>query len=413
MVHSANKVELFDTNQLPNKKLLIAYSGGADSTALLHFCAHQDSWQGRIRAIHINHQLQAESDSWEYHCQQQCQQWRIPLLTERVTLSSSSENAARQARLAIFGQHINSDEIILTAHHEHDQAETVLFRLFRGTGLRGMCGIQQQTIIEGHTYIKPLLQTTKSDILNYLKHNQINWIEDPSNTLNHYSRNRIRNQILPIIEQQFKNAIPQMALTARQLTKSLDLLNQLIPDTNPLSVNDWQINSTFLYHWLHQHQQAHFTEKQLTTFCRSIEQADISKLPQLESKNIRLLYWQKHLYLLTKEQATQTLNCSWHKDIDLKHAGYITFTTDLPIDTLTIHFNLKGQKIHLPNHKHHKSIKKLHQQAGTPPWEKSVTPYLFSDDKLLAVGNWVSQRLTDLLNSHSCQYRWHKPQQIL
>lgn len=414
MVPSANHTELFDVGSLPaNPCFLIAYSGGSDSTALLHFCAQHPALQGRIRAIHVNHQLQDEANDWQQHCARQCQDWQVPLVVARVTPDGASEDAARQARLQAFESHLKEGECLLTAHHRQDQAETVLFRLLRGTGLKGMTGIAQHHQWQQHASFRPLLNVSKTTINDYLSSHELTWCHDPSNDENHYQRNHIRNQLLPMIETRQPNAVTHLTETASRLAESLACLHQLLPDDNPLPLTAHNISAAFIHHWLEKQGHAVFTAKQLNNFIETIQQAAADKAPTLEHQQCRLIAWKQQLFLLKPPAQLESQTYAFDQQLALGAGGQVSFSKNLPITQIDVAYQLPGQKLLMAGHAHHKTIKKLHQEAQTTPWDKAATPFLFVDQKLVAHGEWVSASWDAFLKSHNAQYTWHKASQIL
>ena len=150
----------------PTKNIIIAYSGGGDSTALLNYChelKQENHFTGSLSAIHVNHSLSPHADSWEMHCKNFCSERDIPLICESIKVDrkkSGLESAARQGRYEIFKQNISSSDQLLLAHHADDVAETLMFRLFRGTGIDGLNGpIKSRKIGEG-ILLRPCLLYT-------------------------------------------------------------------------------------------------------------------------------------------------------------------------------------------------------------------------------------------------------------
>ncbi|WP_154222378.1 tRNA lysidine(34) synthetase TilS [Marinicella rhabdoformis] len=414
MAHSANNIELFDPQLFSDEQhFLIAYSGGADSTALLHFCAHHPSLKNRVRAIHINHQLQKPSSEWQSHCEKQCRLWQIPIVVECLTLSDDSENTAREGRRAAFEQHIKHSEVLLTGHHLQDQVETVLFRLFRGTGLKGLGGMQSYSKLpSGHTIHRPLLLISKGQINTYLEFNQLTWVEDPSNQKNQYSRNKIRNQLLPVIEQYDEHAVQAIRQSAAYLQKSHELLLQLLPKDNPIPMNNL-VTSTFLHHWIQKQGINPPPAKHLDAFMISCLQAEKHKNPSITWARYTLSLWHKQLYLLKRVAQPKNATLDFHQHIKLPCGGQISFSRPLDMRSLQIRYGVTGFRIKLTKHAQHKSIKKLHQEQKTPPWDKVITPFIYHNNELLAVGSWCTQSFEQLLAANNCDFSWQKPNQIL
>ncbi|MDB2356889.1 tRNA lysidine(34) synthetase TilS [Gammaproteobacteria bacterium] len=209
----------------PNKNITVGFSGGGDSSALLHFC-HQLNQQGLLRgnlsAIHINHSLHKNSDQWESHCKIFCKNRGIAFKSYVVNIDSKKsglESAARNARYKIFEEVIKSNDQLLMAHHADDVAETILFRLFRGTGLDGLQGpINKRTLGEG-VILRPWLAYTKADLSRYLSINDIEFMTDDTNFEDSQDRNYIRNKVLKIALSRWPNASKQIQQMAELVSK--------------------------------------------------------------------------------------------------------------------------------------------------------------------------------------------------
>ena len=211
----------------PALPLAVAYSGGADSTALLLACAQK--WPGQVSAVHIHHGLQAAADDFEQHCRAFCTQRDVPLVVSRVEAKpspgQSPEDAARRARykafeaLALTGYALGAIKNIAIAQHADDQVETVLLALSRGSGLPGLSGMPARWQRNGLRYHRPLLLVSASDIRTWLQGQGVAFIEDPSNTNERFTRNRIRARLLPALQvtfPQFRDTFSRSAAHAAQ-----------------------------------------------------------------------------------------------------------------------------------------------------------------------------------------------------
>lgn len=210
--------------------LCVGYSGGLDSTVLLHLVAAQRQAVGfTLSALHIHHGLMPEADAWAVHCAQVCASWAVPLTVERLTVAVTDkgvEAAARDARRAAFAR--QSVDAIVLAQHQGDQAETLLFRLLRGAGTRGLSAMRPVVTVAGSPPLwRPLLSTPRAAILSYAEAHALSWIEDPSNTDVAYSRNFLRNAVLPVLAQRFPAVTSILARTAGQLAEDAALLDEL------------------------------------------------------------------------------------------------------------------------------------------------------------------------------------------
>lgn len=209
----------------------VAFSGGADSTALL-IAAHE-LWPGRIHAIHVHHGLQTRADDFERHCQTLCDDLDIPLHTMRVQArhgaGESPEDAARKARYAALAQTAASlglDSVLL-GHHADDQAETLLLALSRGAGLPGLSAMAESFERHGMRFRRPLLGIAAKSLRDWLAAQGIPFVEDPTNADTAFTRNRIRHAILPALETAFPQFRATFARSARHVAQAQELLTEL------------------------------------------------------------------------------------------------------------------------------------------------------------------------------------------
>tara|TARA_B100002052_G_scaffold130521_1_gene119801 strand:- start:1235 stop:2206 length:972 start_codon:yes stop_codon:yes gene_type:complete len=205
-------------------KIIVGFSGGADSTLLLHktfnFLTESNS-ENKLLALHINHQSQSESHAWEEHCQKFCQDREIHLQTEKVEVTAKGEGfeaAARSARLALFNS-FGKNTVIILGHHLDDQIETILFRIFRGTGMKGLSGIKRQSTLGSKVVLRPLFDLTKKEIIELLDKERLNYITDQSNHDNSFSRNYLRNTVIPKIYEKWPGAKKNISRMANIIRK--------------------------------------------------------------------------------------------------------------------------------------------------------------------------------------------------
>lgn len=217
----------------PGLPLAVAYSGGADSTALLLACAER--WPGHVSAIHIHHGLQAAADGFESHCREVCARLGVSLQVQRVDArpapGQSPEEAARSARYVALHQcaeaHDPPIRHIALAQHADDQVETLLLALSRGAGLPGLSAMPAQWERDGICYYRPLLEVSGAELRQGLRERGASWVEDPTNADEQLTRNRIRARLLPALEAtfpQFRDTFARSAAHAAQAQRLLDEL---------------------------------------------------------------------------------------------------------------------------------------------------------------------------------------------
>jgi tRNA(Ile)-lysidine synthase len=218
----------------PNKDIVVAFSGGIDSSALLNFCyelKQSKTFLGQLSAIHVNHNVSKNSDLWEEHCKNFCNEREIPLCCKKITVDSKKaglESAARKGRYKIFEQHLGPNDQLLLAHHADDVAETILFRLFRGTGLDGLQGPLPSRQLGAGVLIRPWLSYPKSMLSEYLRQKSIEFVADESNERVDQDRNFIRNEILNLASNRWPKAGLQIQQTSQLISQHMKVYESLL-----------------------------------------------------------------------------------------------------------------------------------------------------------------------------------------
>ena len=203
----------------PKNKVFVAFSGGLDSTALLFLCnkALKQKKIRNLKAIHINHNLSENSDYWEQHCERFCKSNNIEFksfIIEVTKNRSSIESQARQERYKIFESLLDENDQILLAHHRDDVFETILLRLFRGTGVDGLSGLNEKRSLGKGEIIRPFLNLSKSDLKIYIEENNLPYVEDDTNSNNDFDRNFLRNEIIPSLDRRWSKLSERAAFTS-------------------------------------------------------------------------------------------------------------------------------------------------------------------------------------------------------
>ena len=215
----------------PVLPVAVAFSGGADSTALLHAAAQ--AWPGQVRAIHVNHGLQAAAADFARHCQTVCDSLGIPLrvveLNARNRSGESPEDAARKARYMALAEAAQLLKVscVLLAQHADDQAETLLLALSRGAGLPGLAAMPARFERHGMAFRRPLLGTNAAALRAWLAQAAVPFVEDPTNADTAFTRNRIRHDLLPALERAFPQFRDTFARSARHAAQAQELLAAL------------------------------------------------------------------------------------------------------------------------------------------------------------------------------------------
>lgn len=414
----------------------IAYSGGLDSTALLHSLSrfitalHSASTDAavssipQLTAIHVNHQLHADSDKWQQHCLTSCQQLSIPLIAEQVLVQADGngiESAARQARYQVFEQQLDSAQgsaCLLMAHHANDQAETVLMRLSRGSGTSGAAGIPQTRQLGNADLIRPLLAYSRGELEQYATDNQLTYIDDPSNSDESFDRNFIRRQVLPLLQQRWPAVVANLERFANIAASDKQLLSELAEiDFATLDIcaeafgesmnvetfkqfSASRKNNTLRF-WLAKKQinnpsQAVISQIEALIISNSSEAKVLlaSSLP--DHYHYRISIFRDRLYLLDNkklEQAANSLNSAlaWQADQTLLIKGLGCLAAKLQESNdigmvqgqYTVGVRHDGQKYRYQDMS--RSIKKCFNEQAVPPWLRDCYPVVYSGDIVAAI----------------------------
>ncbi|WBY01595.1 tRNA lysidine(34) synthetase TilS [Ramlibacter tataouinensis] len=215
----------------PPLPLAVAYSGGADSSALLRAAVR--CWPGQVQAIHVHHGLQAAADTFTAHCRRTCEELQVALEVRHVDArhapGDSPEDAARRARYAALADAAREANLgcVLLAQHADDQAETLLLALSRGAGLPGLAAMPARFERHGVAFLRPWLQVPGAVLRQWLAGQGAGFVEDPSNSDTGYTRNRIRHQVLPALEQAFPQFRETFARSARHAAQAQSLLDEV------------------------------------------------------------------------------------------------------------------------------------------------------------------------------------------
>jgi tRNA(Ile)-lysidine synthase len=211
-------------------RVAVAFSGGVDSTVLAHGFLKHRRRLGGLRLIHIDHGLQAASRQWSRHCAKQARAWRVPLVALDAHIDrrggESPEAAARDARYALLAAAMEPGEVLVTAQHRDDQVETLLLQLFRGAGVAGLSGMPAIASFGPGLIARPLLGISRREIETVARKARLLWIEDPSNADTRFSRNFLRQRLMPLMREHWPGVDKALARTATNMAAASALLNE-------------------------------------------------------------------------------------------------------------------------------------------------------------------------------------------
>jgi len=401
-------------------EICVALSGGLDSSVLLHALAglrRSDRLRG-LRAVHVDHGLQSESGDWGRHCRAFCSRLGVrldclpagPIDPGRGGL----EAAAREARYRCLRQQLRRGEWLATAHHQDDQAETLLLRLLRGSGPAGLSAIAPLADFGPGCLWRPLLDLPREVLREYADAEGLEWCEDPSNRDTTFERNYLRAVIMPLLRERWPATSAGFARSAGLCRESLALLDDLAAmdlvaaeRNGRLAVDGLASLSSararnLLRYFLRHHGFQPPGAQALDEGLRQLSSARADAEPRLAFPGGELRRYRRHIYLVPDAQGQRDDEVvAWDPRacLELSDGGRLYLREDASggLDAavldrpLTVRFRRGGERLRRPGHRHHQSLKKLLQAAGVPPWMRSRIPLLYAGDELLAVGElWIS-----------------------
>jgi len=417
----------------PELRINVAFSGGMDSTVLLNLVSHFCSKQHQIRAIHIHHGVSSDADLWVDHCQYQCDQLAVELVVCRVKVDPDAadghEAACRTARYQAFEALLSEKDILLMAHHQDDQIETLLLNLFRGSGIRGLSAMPGTRPFARSVLCRPLLGVAQSALRHCADSWGLNWIEDPSNQLLKYRRNWLRHQLLPDIEQHIPGVRTALMRVVENCKDEWQLIQpQLQAELAGIQGENLSVlklpgllkfklsrQNQLLIEWVRQLGLPPPNRQHLQQIhqMNQSQKKDIQPLVDWPGCEIRrhrsLLFASKPISFPTTDQFLD-----WSGPVLTLpgDAGYLCWESDqddfIP-PHLKVCFGVKAARIKLANASHHRRLKNLFQEHQVPVWERRLMPYIFQGETLIAVGDlWYTQQLLDLQQHFGALLVWRK-----
>lgn len=429
-------------SDLPScKRLLVAYSGGMDSHVLLHsLLAIRDELTAEIHAVHVNHGLQTNALEWAESCSEFCRSNAILItileIDARCKKGESQEAVARTKRYQAISDLMQDGDILLTAHHSDDQAETVLLQLLRGSGPSGLSAMP---VINGFSlgfHARPLLNYSRSELAEYAKQNRLQWVEDFSNKDISFDRNFLRQELIPLLKQRWPSLDRTLSRSASHCAEAqllideaarVDLQSMDIDSNNSMSIEALALlppprARAVLRTWIKDTGLKLPDTARLDRVLHEMLTAREDRNPIVEWPGVELRRYRDRLFLMSELQA---LDCSieieWDGRSELElPSGLGTMSVengDRGISKeiweqgeITISFRSGGERCRPMGRDGSKSLKNLFQENGTPPWERERTPLVKIDGVLAAIGDvWICHGFSSGDADSSIRLRWDRP----
>lgn len=413
----------------PSPTYWVAYSGGLDSTVLLHIAVTLagELPARQIRAIHIHHGLHPDADHWTAHCQKSCANLGVPLSVIRVNADrqpgESPEETARTARYKAIENLVGPSDCVLLAQHRDDQAETLLLQLLRGTGLRGLAAMPEWGKLGTGSLVRPFLDLTRADLHDYATLHQLQWVEDSSNQDSAFDRNFLRQQVIPLLRSHWPGLSQTLARTARHCGEASALLDSeaqilltriLEPEGKGVSIDrltvlDLAQQKLALREWIRSAGHRMPSTAVIDRILREAVAAGPDRNPRVDWREAEVRRYRGVLYLLPLlagfDGQSKLDWPSGQTRLELPGNGALVMTEanfggicrkQLENSRVSIRYRAGGETLRLAGRQGTHNLKKLFQEAGLPPWVRERIPLIYLDDQLASVGGfWVSSDFSE------------------
>ncbi len=421
--------------------LWAGYSGGRDSTVLLHALHAWGAEHGlRVQAAHVNHHLHPQAAEWAAFCAGQCAQLGIPLRIIEVDVhplhGRSLEAHARQLRYDACRALLGSGDCFLTAHHQEDQAETLLLQLMRGSGVHGLAAMPQRTPFGPGWHVRPLLSCPRADVIAYARARGLRWLDDPSNVDTSHDRNYLRHEIMPRLRQRWPAAAEVMARAARWQAEAAALLDELAaadltrargPREECLSVPALCELSParcaqVLRLWIKSlglpaPYATHLDQIQRDLLHARRDSRARVRWPGAEARRHRDLLYAARQDSGDGEEEETLVDCPWDpsKPLQLPWGGLSAYKTK-GVGLAARHVQRHGLRVRRRQggevcrpawRAHRQSLKKLLQEADVPPWRREHLPLIYCGEELAAVADlWVCHPFQTAADEEGWVFYW-------
>ena len=399
------------------RRVWVAYSGGVDSHVLLFAVSRIRRQLSKvdIRAVHVDHQLSPLSGQWSEHCRDICQQLHIPyqclIVDANATSGESPEAKARQARYRAFESVVTAGDGLLTAHHQDDQAETLLLQLLRGSGPRGLAAMPVYSRLGEGFLCRPMLTLTREQILQYARTRQLQWIDDFSNDNPAFDRNFLRLQVIPLLKQRWPAVGKTVSRSAQLCAATIAILDEVAEQDlrtldegcrDRLPISKLQTLSLERQHnavraWINNLNLPCPSHKTLLHVWQQVIAATPQATPHLQWPGAEMRRYRDHLYAMPAMgsfDSGRLIPWDMEQALSISGVGRIQAIAAAgrgvkipPQSQVVVRFRQGGEHCKLPYRGGEHSLKNLFQELGVVPWMRQRLPLIYINGQLAAVAD--------------------------
>lgn len=394
-----------------DRTFFIAYSGGLDSRVLLHLAGLLSrTTPFQFHVIHIHHGLNPLADAWVQHCESTAKAEGLPFHCEYVQLSQvggdSLEAEARTLRYRALASRMQPGDVMLTGHHQDDQAETLLLQLSRGAGVKGLSAMPAVKSLGEGWLVRPLLGVDRQTLLAYANAHDLSYINDDSNASVRFTRNFFRHEVLPVLKSRWPSITQSLSRSAAHCAESQALLTDLLADkltavkgahANTLSVSALNaltppLQKALIRAWIVEQGGSLPSTKKCESILTTMLKAGWDRRAEVRWGGVALRRHRDELHYCQEKPATEGFMATWTPEVSLHfpdgHRLAVTLVPGQGIhprhQALTVRFRQGGEAIKLAGRKTHR-LKALFQSWGVLPWLRDKVPLLFDGETLVGV----------------------------
>ncbi|MEX1196999.1 MAG: tRNA lysidine(34) synthetase TilS [Pseudohongiellaceae bacterium] len=440
-------------------RLVVAFSGGLDSTVLLHACAALREQRGSpldgasertLEALHVDHGLSPRAPEWASHCRRQCIDLNVPLLCQAARVAAMPDDMlqgsakvpearARDARYAAFTRYLDKHSALLMAHHQDDQAETVLLRLLRGAGPAGLAGMPARRSLGAGQLWRPLLEHPRSVLEDHARQYGLSWVEDVSNADTRMDRNYLRHQILPLIGERWPDWRQSWQLSAQHCAEAADLVSGLarkdraaiqagpVPFTSARQCVDGRAlialpperQRNVLRHWLQRETGAPVGARLLSRVLREVLPARADAAPEVPLAGHRL---RRHRHALVVCRELPPFSRDWQEIwrpekngevLVLPGNGRLVARSTAPGGvpsgtTVTLRYRRRGERCQLPG-RPERALSRVLQEQGVPVWWRDRLPLVTVSNEVIWIPGVGPSGPASAMQHSGWAFDWYPP----
>ena len=420
-----------------SKKIIVAYSGGIDSSALLHLLnSIKNELKQSIEVIYINHGLHKKSLDWGKFCEDECNEYNIPFklisINEKCPNGVSIESWARNKRYSIISKEMNKNDILLTGHHMDDQVETFFLQILRGSGPRGLSCMPAIKKFKNGFHVRPFLNIQRNELEEYINANNINWQEDESNSDTRYDRNYLRHSVLPYFGVAWPSYCQSISKSINHQIESMTILNEIALEDMEKTLCKNLINlnviilkrlsvarqKNLIFYWRDSLNLDKPGSKHMEQIISTLINSGYDKCPCVNWKNTEIRKYRDHLYAFKSiHEHDENIEINWNTKSPLKIQGETLVAKEshgkgvsksiIEDARITIRYRHGGEKIYTNSSSHSKTVKQLFQESGVLPWLRDRIPLIYINEELAVIpGFCVGKKYSASKDEKSLDIYW-------